>query len=399
MPIVEGPGPGAATARPRARQAPNPQGEIDALLSTLFGGGGTSDLTAAISDSYDGQIAAYDDLLGTLGTQQQELVGNIRNSAAQTNQQVGGFFDYAAQQAQAGRAPIEQVGVESQANVDAIYDDLASTLAAQPQQSVARASEAAGGAVGGSVAGRVAAATAPFEAAGETSRANAKANLTQHSAAGQDYLSQLASAAPSEAAMNQAAITAQANNAVTESEMAMAQQRAEISAQTAALEGAKQRALIEHSADMAGSTFERLMQTTSLFNALGADTSPIRDSLGLEADPTGGMSYEDTLDIATKEARLEQMLAGEDPMAVGGDQGFNLELEDASPSTQKVGNALREYAEANELGIADINELLSPGEDGRPLNPQMEALLEELTGGFTAYSPNELKSAFRAWYQ
>lgn len=426
MAIPVGGGAGTTGTKTAPRPTDDPKSEIDAILGALFGGGGTEDLSAAISQSYDGQIAAYDGMLETLGASGQQLIDGIGTAAGATNQQIGQHFGYAADQANAGRPVIAETGQQAQGNVDAIYDDLAASLGGMPEQSVARASEAAGGAIGGSVAGRVAAATAPFEAAGETSRANTKANLTQHSAAGQDYLSQIASSAPSEAAQKQGAVSAQANQAVTEAEMAMAQQRGEIAMQTAALEGAKQRALIEHSADTAGSTMQRLMQTTQLYNALGADTGPLLDALGLEADPTGGLTYEDQLDIGLKEQRLKEATAGPDPLSLGGDPGFNAALEGTSQGTQNVANALRQWAEQGGDGeqpveFADILDLLAPetydvstdGMDGSQLslggsqeitnraggNRDMQALLEELLGGWTAFSADDLENAFRAWYQ
>lgn len=382
------------TARPSA-----PAATVDPLgLLDLLAGGGGPDLSSSIASSYDKQIGAYQNMGGEIAALTDQLVGNINSSASATNDQIGSYFGYAADQANAGRPVIEQSHTTAMGNVDAIYDQLASNLAGIPKAAVGRATEAAGGAIGGSVAGRVAAATAPFQAAGETSRANAKANLTTHSAAGQDYLSQLAAAAPSEAAQNQAAVSGRAANAVTEAQMALAQQRAQIAAQTAALEGAKERAILEHSADLAGGTFQRLMQTTQLYGALGADVSPLRDALGLQAAPQAGVSYEDQLDILTKEARLEDLLAEPSPYELGGDAGFEAALGGTTAATQKVAMALRDYAEQNALGFEDIQALLAP-EGGDRMNPQMQALLEQLVGGQLAYDPEALKTAFRAWVQ
>lgn len=330
-------------------------GGLDSLMAMLFGGGGGNDLSGLIGSSYDQQIGAFANMGSELERLTGHLIGNIHSSRDATNQQIGGFFNHAAGQANAGRPVIAETGQTAQANVDAIYDTLAGNLAAMPAQSVAQASAAAGEAVGGSVAGRVAAATAPFAAAGETSRANTKANLTQHSAAGQDYLSQLAAAAPSEAAMAQSAVSGRAANAVTEAEMALAQQRAQIAAQTAALEGAKQRALIEASADTAGSTFERLMQTTQLFNALGADTSPLLSSLGLQPDAGGGMDYGQQLDIMLKEQRLADMLAPR----TSADR-LSSELQSASPSVQQFGQQLLDLVDTY---AARPNEKLSMAMD------------------------------------
>jgi hypothetical protein len=328
-------------------------GGFDALLSSLFGNDGT-DFSAQIGDSYDAQIAALMGLSGELGGLTDQLIGNINSSASATNNQIGGFFGYAADQANAGRPVIQETGATAQRNVDAIYDQLGSALGALPAQSVAQASAAAGSQIGGSVAGRVAAAAAPFAAAGETSRANAKANMVQHSAAGQDYLSQLAAAAPSEAALAQGAVSGRANQAVTEAQMALAQQRAQISSQTAALEGAKQRAMIEHSADMAGSTFDRLMKTTQLYNALGADTSPLLDQLGLQAAPGGGMDRMDQLRLLNAEMDLDERLAGPQ----GGLAGFQSGLSQTSPTVQRMGQELLNLIDSQGLDQMGVSQLL-----------------------------------------
>lgn len=377
---------------------PSGDAALDEILAMLAGDGG-QDQSASIGSSYDKQIAAYQNAGSEMEALTGQLVGNINSSAAAANEQIGGFFGYAADQANAGRPVIQESGAQAQGNVDSIYDQLSSNLGAIPQQAVDQASAAAGSAIGGSVAGRVAGAVAPFAAAGETSRANTKANLAQHTTAGKDYLSQLAAAAPSEAALSQGAVSGRANMAVTEAEMALSQQRAEIAAQTAALEGAKERAMLEHSADLAGSTMERLMDTASLYDALGADKSGLRESMGLPAAQDGGMGYEDQLDIALKEGRLEQQTSqSTDPLQVGGDSGFNLALQTASPGTQQVGMALRDYAEQSGLGMEDMQALLAPGEN-ETVNSQMRQVLEQILGSFTAYDPEALKGAFRAWYQ
>jgi hypothetical protein len=335
-------------------------GGIEDLLSMLFGDGG-QDMSGQIGASYDGQIDAYNKMGAEMGGLTDKLIGDINSSAAGANKQIGGFFDYAAGQANAGRPVIEETGNRAQANIDGIYDTLASNLGALPGKAVSQASAAAGKNIGGSVAGRVAAASAPFAAAGETSRATGKANMAQHSAAGQDYLSQLAAAAPSEAALSQGAVTGRANNAVTEAQMALSQQRAEISAQTAALEGAKQRAMVEHSADLSGSTFDRLMQTTQLYNALGADTSPLLEQLGMNPAqvPGGGegMSYEDTLDIGIKEQRLNDMLAP--PAApTKGLEGFQAALGQQSGGVQRMGNDLLRAIDSGGLDQQGVSQLL-----------------------------------------
>lgn len=306
---------------------------LDDLFNSLFGDNDA--LAGSIGDSYDAQIAALMGLSGDLGGLTDQLIGGINDSSRSANKQIGGHFDYAAGQANAGRPVIAESGASAQGNVDAIYDTLATNLGNIPQQSVDQASAAAGGAIGSSVAGRVAAATAPFQAAGETSRANTKANLVQHTTAGQDYLSQLAAAAPSEAAMNQANVTGRANTAITEAQMALATQRAEIAAQTAALEGSKQRAILEATANTAGGAFDRVMQEAQLYNVLGADMGPLRDRFGMSAaqgsgDPRGDIA------LMMDQLDLEERLAG--PQY--GLEGFQNALKNHSPDVQQMANEI-----------------------------------------------------------
>lgn len=407
--MASGGGPRNPSAAPRAQQSNG----LDSLMEMLFGAAGGLDQSAAIGQSYDAQIGAYNNMGAELGRLTNQLVGNIRGSADATNQQIGGFFGYAADQANAGRPAIADTYDTAAGNVDALYDNLASQLAGIPQTAVDQASAAAGSAVGGSVAGRVAAATAPFAAAGETSRANTQANLTQHSAAGQTYLSQLAAAAPSEAALAQSSVSGRANNAVTEAEMALAQQRAQIAAQTAALEGAKQRAIAEHTADVAGNTFNRIMQTAQLYNALDGDAGQIRDALGIPAAPQQmqGQSYEDMLDIGIKEMRLGDMQR-KAATPERGVPSFQAELANSSPSAQQLGMQLLDLIDENELSQADALQLVAQltnegperGRFGGTRNGTYVDNLAELLANpdatmWTAIDPGILRGAVRSLFR
>lgn len=246
-----------------------PQGagfpSMDELMSMLAEGGGGPGFDGS---GYDAQAAALRRGGARMAGLTGQLVGNINSSAGAANTQIGGFFDHAASQAEAGRPAIAGAHDTASTNVDQTYDNLAAQLGSLPQSSADAARAAGGSGAGSTVADRVAAAAAPFQAAGESSRAGAQANLTQHSTAGQDYLTQLASAAPSEAAQAQSAVSGRAAQAVTSAQMALAEQQARIEAQAASIEGAKQRAMVEHSADTAMSTFERMMQATQLEGAM-----------------------------------------------------------------------------------------------------------------------------------
>jgi hypothetical protein len=362
-------------------------------MDRLFGGaGGNEEMLAAISDSYGGQIAALEGWGNELAGLTQGLIGNINASADATNQQIGSYYDYAAHQANAGRPVIAETGQAAMGNVDEIYNTLATNLAAIPGSAVDRASSAAGSAVGGSVAGRVAASVAPFQAAGETSRANTQANLTQHSAAGQDYLSQLAAAAPSDAAMRQASVAGRANNAVTEAEMALAQQRAQIAAQTAALEGAEQRALIEASADTAGTTFDRIMQTVSLGNALGADMSGMASDLGFTPD---GPEPRDPRDVL---AEIEL----DDALQPAGYTDFRRAADQADPATSDMAWTLFNMAESQGMDVPGVMQIIDQftneperevEQERSPFNPLRwfgADTYTETEGGGTAESLDDL---------
>jgi hypothetical protein len=202
----------------------------------------------ALASSYDAQM----DAIGGLS-------GSFRDYASSAQDNIGGFFGYAEEAARGAMPVTEEIYGTAQENVGSIYDTLASSLDAIPQQMTNIASQAAGGAVGSSVAGGSAESVAPFRAAGETSRASAQTNLQQSSAAGQNYLNNLAAAVPAEGALHQSAV-----------EQALNQQLQLVAHRQAELEGAKQRAMIGLTSDLAGSSAEQ-MANQALAHALGID--------------------------------------------------------------------------------------------------------------------------------
>lgn len=353
-----------------------PQGSLDELAAALGAqggpGGGGPDHSGTIAGSYDAEIAALRGAGGKMAGLTGDLIGNIDSSAAGANQQIGGFFGYAGDQARAGRPVIEESYGTARTNVDQTYDQLAAQLAGLPQATADQARAAGGDAAGSSVADRVAVAAAPFAAAGEGARAASQANLQQHSTAGQDYLTQLASAAPSEAAQSQAAVTGRANMAVTSAQMALAEQQSQIELQVARTEGAKQRALAEYAADSAGDTFGRA---------------------------------KDLLDLEFRENQIkmqEQELAGGgeyDPTQGSGYEAFDAALRGSDPGTQQFGQDLLPYLSQDSVtpGGADLNyeHLIGAlrGPSGVQMGPgggKLGARTSGQVGGDTAETLNEL---------
>lgn len=299
-------------------------------------GGGIDDLLASIGGSYDAEIAALRRGGSALAGLTGQLIGGINSAAGAAQGQIGGFYDYAAGQAQAGRPVIAESHQTAGANVDATYDTLAGSMAAMPGQFADIAREAGGSGAGSTVADRVATAAAPFAAAGESSRASAQANLQQHSTAGQDYLTQLAAAAPSEAAMAQSAVAARAAQAVTSAQMALAEQRAAIETQVARTEGAKQRALAEYSADVAGDTFERQMRVTNMM--LDQEYKRLRNT-GMQRDLEVDMFGDPALTTGSGMADFDAALrnAGQSTQRFATDQLLPaLSLVSQLPSAQRI---------------------------------------------------------------
>lgn len=291
-------------------------GLMEDLMSML--GNGPVDRSDEIAASYQGQIDA--------------LTGQIplmEESARTGQEQIGGFFDYAAGQAQAGMPVVEDIHNTAMGNVGRIHDQQQEALSALPQQVSDIARGAGGSGMGGSVADKVAAAAGPFMAAGESGRASTQANLTQHSAAGQQYLQSLASAAPSEAAMQQGQV-----------QQALQSQIGELQMQAAALEGAQQRAIIEHQADASGGTMDRIMDVMRLQLM---DQEYRQGELDMTQQASGGgeeaMSPLDQLKYAELSGELT------DPSQIGGRQGFNMFLEGQDAETQSMARAIAQDAQ------------------------------------------------------
>lgn len=331
-------------------------GGLGELMDMLFGGQGAQQdqMRDALASSYDNQIGALRGGMDSIEGHYGDLIGGINDSSDAATDSIGGFYDYAASQANAGKPVVQEAGAQARGELDAIYDEMGSQLAQIPGLAQEQASQAGG--EGATINGRVEAAAAPFRAAGESGRASSKANVVQGTNAADNYLGQLAAAAPSEAAQQQGQVQARADQAVTSAQMALAEQQAQMEQQAAQLEGAKQRALIEHTADVSGDAFGRFMQQAQLFDALGADKSVLRDSLGLPAAQQQGeaLTYEDQLDIATKEQRLNDMMQSDDPY----DQ-FAGALQDSSPTVQQHGQQLMDFVEQRGLTQPEVEGLIS----------------------------------------
>lgn len=385
------------------------QGALPPWLAELLGEGDVD--TDALEQSYDDQLAA----LGAAGEQFADLTeeqkANIRSSADDAVGNIGGFFDYAAHQANQGRPVIAETGANTQGELDAIYDELGQNLSTIPGLAGEQATSAAGGA-GAQVGTRMEAAAAPFRAAGESARASSKGNVAQHSAAGQDYLSQLAAAAPAEGAMGQQTVEQGAAQALTNADMALAEQQMNLELETARLEGAKQRALLEATSDTAGSTFDRFMQGAQLIDAVGGDPGVLRDALGVPAAPTaaGAMDPEQMLDLAIKEARLEDMTAPE----TEGYEGFNNLLAQQDPDVQAHAQGLLDLVDTQgwqqepEKVHQLIGQLTTEDEDtsswwqgsNAPEAESWDELLEDPDASMYApYDPAILRHLFRTLYQ
>lgn len=361
-----GTGRGPAEGNPRLNAGPDrgglpgtgrgPAMDLQGLAGGIGGGGGAPDFSGRIAGSYDAEAAALRRAGGRMGDIYGQLIGNINASSNAAQGQIGGFFDYAQGQAHAGRPVIEESYGAAKGDVTQTYDDLAGKLAALPQQQADLARAAGGSGAGSTVADRVAIAAAPFAAAGESSRAATQANLSTHSTAGKDYLTQLGAAAPSEAALAQSAVAGRANQAVTSAQIALAQQQAQIEAQVARIEGAKQRALAEYAQDAAGSTQTRAMDALKFMQA----------QQGLEKGE---------LDIALK----RKSLAGEPktPVITG------LESLDAAVSGDRRTAAftpqLLEAAEQSDMDLGQLARLLT--DKPRKTKPGFLGFGEKHAGG------------------
>lgn len=286
---------------PRGAPSNNPGGgggedPFAALMDLL--GQGPQDMSGEIAAGYDAQRQAILDVIPVMQSAGRDATGAM-----------GDYFGYGAQQAKEGRGAVKGIYREAGGNVDAIYDELARSLNAVPGELTDIATSAAGGAVGGRVAETAAAGTAPFRAAGETSRANSKENLTSRSAAGQNYMSQLAAANTSEAGQRQSDV-----------EHGLAMKTAQVQARAAEIEGEKQRAMAEYAADASGDMFNRMldvMQMELAYDQQGLQREKFDFERGLALQDAQGGGGIDSAEV------LRQLRIGEmtDPQAVGGQRG------------------------------------------------------------------------------
>lgn len=357
------------------------QSRIDQIMAMLGGGGGMD--LGALAGSFDAEIGALRQGGQRMAGLTNQLIGNIGSSAAGANKQIGGFFNYAAGQANAGRPVIGKSYDTARTNVNQTYDQLAGQLAGLPQASADAARAAGGSAAGSSVADRVAVAAAPFAAAGESSRAASQANLATHSTAGQDYLTQLASAAPSEAAQSQAAVTGRANQAVTHAQMQLAAQQAEIEARAASLEGSKQRALLEASADTAGSTMENYANALNIFEkevGLGL-AAP-----GPHAQGAAGMSPQEMLAMANTESTIRSREL-KDAQRADPNWHLNQALAQTDVPHQKGFEKIRNIAEQHRDDPSVINEVLGsftgvkPGKKDKGYASTLDEVVQAILAG------------------
>lgn len=210
------------------------------LLALAMQGGG--DFSGQIAAGYDAQ---KDALLSALGPMRE--AGDTATGA------IGDYFGYAGEQANEARGAVGETYSAAGDRVGGIYEETGEALMGLPQELVDSASRAAGGQIGSSVAGRVAASVAPFAAASEAEGGGARADLERRSAAGQNYLSQLAGATGAEGAQYQSNV---------ESRLAMAS--AAVHQQAAQVEAQKAQAMAKYSADASVDQYRRMLDVMGL---------------------------------------------------------------------------------------------------------------------------------------
>lgn len=277
-------------------------------------------LQQGISDAYGAQIDA---VLGQAPIMEQ--------MAGHAQQQIGGFFDYAAEAAHGAQAPIAAAHETARGGVQEAYGAAQERVAGLPQAAADRAREAGGGTMGGRTAERVAAAAAPFEAALASGEAAGLSNLAQTEAAGTQYLDQLAAAAPQEAAGHQATV-----------QHGLQQQLQEIQMEAARLEGAKQRAMLEASADASGDVFDRMIRLQQLgMQQESHDLAMAQGTMELEQmQATGGV---DPMDAMRQESMARDLY---DPRAQDPRSGFEMALQGMDPHGAQVVEQLGQFLTA-----------------------------------------------------
>lgn len=281
------------TQHGRGAQAASAQGNdpFADMLNMLMQGGGAVD-TSGIEAGFDAQKQAILDSIPLM-----------QESAGLATDNIGGYFDYAAQQAERGGEAVGDVYDTAQRNVGSIYDQHGKALSEIPGDVTALAEAAAGGGVSQRVAEESSAATAPFLAAGESSRAGGLANLERRGAAAETYMSELGAASGSEAALRQSDV-----------EQRLAHASSQVQQQAAAIEADKQTALAQYSADSSVDMFNRMLDVMQL--ELAYDQHQL-DRDQFEAGTEGGAGGMDSAEV------LRQLRIGEmtDPYEMGGQRG------------------------------------------------------------------------------
>lgn len=216
---------------------------------------GPMTLEDQVNGSYNRYGAMLDDMSQVYAELADKNMGEIAN-----------IFGEVAGTARAGNAPLIESYGQAHSNIGGIYDNLDTRLGsiAGELQGIA---EGAAGSATGDVASTARSAISPFEAASATGRANAQANVQQHSNAGQRYLGSLADASTEEGKMHATRLQAAAD-----------QRQAEFDIKRMELELAREEALREVAMDTAGQAAER-EAVAALFGAAGI---PLPEGMGMD---------------------------------------------------------------------------------------------------------------------
>jgi hypothetical protein len=201
------------------------------------------------------------------------------------------------------------------------------------------------------VAERVAQAAGPFDAALASGEASVKGNLAQSQAAGESYLGQLAAAAPSEAAQQQAQVSTALN-----------QQLQDLQLKAAQLEGEKQRAMLQASNDASGDVFDRMMKMQRLEMAKEKHEKEMAEAEQAQQDPMAGMDLRERLKTRKLQDEMTDPRKQDNPQEAL-DMYLNQQFGD-QPSTQQIYEQLAGLAnqriqepDASHAGV--IQELVS----------------------------------------
>lgn len=295
------------------------------------GQGGIADMLAQLQQQQQARQEQARQQLGSAYDRQIEAIrgqGPIMEGMAEEAQgNIGGFFGYAAESAEAGREPVQQAYGAAGEGVEQAYGQATEQVRSTPTVYADLAEQAGGAGARSGVAERVSAAAAPFEQALSSGEAAVQGNLAQGQAAGESYLSQLASAAPSEAAMAQSGV-----------EGALQTQLQDIQMQAAQLEGAKQKAMMQASADTSGDAFDRMMDLQRL------QMDKEAHEMEMQQGGAGGMDLREQLQTQ----QLQQEMT--DPTQQQPQRGFDMFLQQRfgdQPQTQQVVQQLGNYLTSN----------------------------------------------------